>query len=165
MRPSILPVSAALALLSLSWALVAPSAASANQHAPIVSFGELIAPVEILAGRLSGGTQPGALKTVELHRVPGDRTLVITDIQVRGNGQGAYLLRDGERVAEASHAISPIGVTPELLAGRTASTAGIECGPGTTLALQMSPGSWTQFVSLRGYYRTIGPELVTIRVP
>jgi hypothetical protein len=162
MRSSLLSVSARLALLSLSWALVAPNDAHANQHAPIVSFGELLAPVEIFASRLQGSSEIGTVKVIELHEVPADRTLVITDIQVRAFGLGAFLLRDGEAVAEARHRETQ-GSNSPILAGHTASTAGIEFGPGSKLQLQMTSGYSAPSLSLRGYYRTIGPELVTIR--
>lgn len=164
MRSQLLSVAATLALLSLTWAVVAPTDAGANQHAPIVSFDQVIAPVEILAGRLHGGQQPGGSVVHELHQVPPDRTLVITDIQVRATAVSPMLLRDGLPVIEATHAPNAIGITPDPTAGHTSISAGVEFGPGSRVQLRLQAGNQTQFVALRGYYKTIGVPVVTILV-
>lgn len=165
MNRSALSVFAALFVSACVWTVLAPAPTLANQHAPAGSFAVAAESVEILVERVAGPMTVGGFKVIDLLQVPPDRSLVITDMQVRAGGFGAFLLRNGQRVAEASHHTDTSGIFPPPVAARSASTVGIEFGPRSLVQLQLPAGYQSEFMSFRGYYQTNGPVLVTIHVP
>lgn len=152
MRP--LAFTLLLTAAALAWAAAAPTTATGAPAPGPVDLG----PVEILVEDVLGPTTPGEVGVLDLHVVPPDRTLVITDTQALAFGVPAGARRPGHDVV-----VSPITPPPEAL--RTQIAAGIAFGPGSRVQLELPAEYEGTFPSLRGRYEDAFPRLKTITAP